>query len=62
MIKNMVSEYNNDIWEAIRSIRVDIAKLKKADEDINAEFLIRSYNSIIEKLELMQKDIDSIKK
>lgn len=58
----MVAEYNNDIWEAIRSIRVEIANLKKADEAINADYLLRSYNSIIERLELMQKDIDSVKK
>jgi uncharacterized protein YlzI (FlbEa/FlbD family) len=51
----------NDIWDAIRSIRKDIDLLQKADQAINADFLKRSYDSIIERLEEMQKDIDTFK-
>lgn len=51
-----------DIWDSIRSIRADIDKLKKADEAVNADFLARSYTSIVEKLEVMQKDLDTIRR
>jgi hypothetical protein len=50
-----------DIWDAIRSIREDIEKLKKADQEINPDFLMRSYNSIVERLDAMQKDVDTFK-
>ncbi len=50
-----------DIWDAIRSIRTDVDRLRKADQAINAEFLIRSYNSVVERLDAMQKDLDTIK-
>ncbi len=50
-----------DLWDAVRSIREDIEKLKKADQEINAEFLMRSYNSIVERLDVMQKDVDTVK-
>lgn len=51
-----------DIWDAIRSIREDIEKLKKADTEINSDFLNRSYQSVAERLDIMQKDIDTLKK
>lgn len=51
-----------DIWDAIRSIRLDIDKLRKANETVNADFLARSYTSIVEKLEVVQKDIDTLKR
>lgn len=51
----------DDLWDAIRSIRKDIDALQKADQAINADFLQRSYNSVIEKLELIQKDVDDVK-
>jgi len=50
-----------DLWDAIRSIREDIEKLKKADQEINPDFLMRSYNSIVERLDAMQKDVDTFK-
>lgn len=51
-----------DLWDVIRSIRTDIDKLKKVDESANIDFLLRSYNSITEKLEVMQKDLDTLKR
>lgn len=51
-----------DIWDAIRSIRDDIAKIKDQNMPGSIDFLNRSYSSIIERLEAMQKDFDSLKK
>ena len=52
----------SDIWDVIRSIRTDIDKLKKTDEAANIDFLQRSYTSIIERLDMMEQDIDALKK
>lgn len=52
----------SDIWDAIRSIRTDIELLKKTDEAANIDFLQRSYTSIVERLDMMQQDIDALKK
>lgn len=63
MIKIMVNDKDlQDIWDSIRSIRTDIEKLKKIDEAVNVEFLLRSYQSITERLDVMQKDLDTLKK
>lgn len=50
-----------DVWDAIRTIRKDIADLKQKDIEMNAEYLHRSYQSIVEKLEILQKDVDTLK-
>lgn len=50
-----------DIWEAIRQMRADIKALQDASRDMNTEFLNRSYASIVERLDEMQKDVDTIK-
>ena len=52
----------SDVWDAIRSIRTDIELLKKTDEAANIDFLQRSYTSIVERLDMMQQDIDALKK
>ena len=63
MIKSMVTDKDiSDIWDAIRSIRTDIELLKKTDEGANIDFLQRSYTSIIERLDMMEQDIDALKK
>lgn len=63
MIKSMVTDKDiSDIWDAIRSIRTDIELLKKTDEAANIDFLQRSYTSIVERLDMMQQDIDALKK
>lgn len=50
-----------DLWDVVRSLREDVKKLQQADTAMNADFLRRSYESVIEKLEMMQKEIDTIK-
>lgn len=63
MIKTMANDKDlQDIWDSIRSIRTDIEKLKKIDEAVNVEFLLRSYQSITERLDVMQKDLDTLKR
>lgn len=63
MIKSMVTDKDlSDVWDAIRSIRTDIELLKKTDEAANIDFLQRSYTSIVERLDMMQQDIDALKK
>ena len=55
MIKSMVTDKDlSDVWDAIRSIRTDIEKLKKTDEAANIDFLQRSYTSIVERLDVMR--------
>lgn len=51
----------SDIWDAIRAMRKDIADLKQKDIEINADYLYRSYESLTEKLEIIQKDVDTFK-
>lgn len=57
----MVTKDILDLWDAIRMIRDDIESLKQKDIEINADFLHRSYQSIIEKLDVIQKDVDTLK-
>lgn len=61
MIKSMVTKDISDLWDAVKTMREDIKSLKKADETINADFLMRSYNSIVERLDVIQKDLDNLK-
>lgn len=51
----------SDIWDAIRTMRKDISDLKQKDIEMNADYLHRSYQSIVEKLEVIQKDVDTLK-
>ena len=60
-ITKMATKDILDIWDAIRQIREDLKKLQDADRNINIEFLSRSYDSVVEKLELIQKDVDTLK-
>jgi hypothetical protein len=50
-----------DLWDVVRSLREDIRKLQEADTAMNADFLRRSYESVVERLDTMQKDLDTLK-
>jgi|GEM_PF-4964352 len=58
---SMVTKDILDLWDAVRMIREDIETLKQKDIEINADFLHRSYQSISERLDIIQKDIDTLK-
>lgn len=57
----MVNKEMLDVWEAIRAIRNDVKQLQDTDKAMNLSFLNRSYDSIVERLDVLQREIEALK-